>query len=157
MAFRSSCPLSWRLLGVLASLAIVMATLGSIPAGIARASTQPTTLFTAHSAHSFQVRPGTIFFGVDVGLIFGGRRRPGKSFGHIGWQRWGEASASGAGIEWVNDCRPNCAQGTWKNRGVIKLHAWRPVYHHFTRLSANGPHIHETLVLKHKGGSWYWK
>ncbi len=83
------------------TLAIVVVTFASIPPGIALASTQSTTLFTAHNAHSFQVRPGTILFGVDVGLIFGGPKRPGKPLGHIRWQLWGKASASGTGIEWV--------------------------------------------------------
>jgi hypothetical protein len=95
--------------------------------------------------------------GADGGVIFGGRKRPGSTFGRIRWQRWGKANAGGTGIEWANNCNPNCAQGTYENRGVIKLDAWRAVRHHFTRLSVEGPHIHETLVLKHTHYGWYWK
>jgi hypothetical protein len=128
--------------------------LAVIPVAIALAGTRSTTLFDGHSG--FQVRPGWIALGADGAVIFGGGKRQGKPFGHIRWQRWGKPNASGTGIEWVNNCSPDCAQGTYQNRGVIKLQGWRAVPHHFTRLTVNGPHIHQTLVLEHNRYAWYW-
>lgn len=33
--------------------------------------------------------------------------------GHMKWQRWQSATAYGSGIQTVNDCVPDCAQGTF--------------------------------------------
>jgi hypothetical protein len=39
----------------------------------------------------------------------------------------------------------------------VKLHAWRPVNHRFTRLSAQGPKIHHNFSLKYQTGyGYYW-
>ncbi|MGN6171025.1 MAG: hypothetical protein ACTHQQ_23060 [Solirubrobacteraceae bacterium] len=117
-------------------------------AGVAGASTQPTKLL-AQEPRLFQTRPGLIWMGVDGGVVFGGPRRPGQRFGHVTWRRWGTANANGIAIEWVNNCNPDCAQGTYKNRGATKIHAWRAVRHHFTRMTLRGPRISHTFALKH--------
>jgi hypothetical protein len=77
--------------------------------------------------------------------------------GRIDWDAWGKANASGTGVEWVNNCKPDCADGRYVNWGAIKLHAWRPVPHHFTRLTVNGPRIHHTYVLHRDPYGWFWQ
>jgi hypothetical protein len=45
--------------------------------------------------------------------------------GHMKWQSWQSATAHGSGIQAVNDCVPDCAQGTFYYFPVqVKL--WRP-------------------------------
>ncbi len=58
------------------------------------------------------------------------------------WDSWGPASAVGQGVEWLNNCKPDCASGTFHHHSVPVLF-WRirPVRHHahevyFTRLKA---------------------
>jgi len=58
------------------------------------------------------------------------------------WDSWGPASAVGQGVEWLNNCKPDCASGTFHHHSVQVLF-WRirPVRHHahevyFTRLKA---------------------
>jgi hypothetical protein len=129
----------------------------ALSAALAGASTQTTKLLEA-DAGKFVVRPGQIIPNADGGIIFGGPRRPGQKLGHITWQSWSKTDARGKGVEWVNNCKPDCAQGTYKNRGTIQFHAFRPRSHHFTRLTANGatPKSYRAFKLTHSGSTWFW-
>lgn len=129
--------------------------LALIPVGLAGASTRPTTLLDGHTG--FAARPAWVTPYVDGGVIFGGPRHPGQRFGHIHWRSWGKANAYGTGVEWANNCKPSCAGGTYVNKGGIKIHGWRAVQHHFTRLTVNGPALHHPWRLGYSHGSWFWK
>ncbi len=128
-----------------------------LPAALAGASTQTTKLLEA-DAGKFVVRPSQIIPNADGGIIFGGPKRPGQRLGHITWQLWTSARANGTGVEWENNCKPDCAQGTYKNRGTVHFRASRPRAHHFTRLSASGasPKSYRAFDLSHSGTTWFW-
>jgi hypothetical protein len=69
------------------------------------------------------------------------------SLAKLRWFTWGPTTALGRGVEWVNNCTPNCAHGRLLHRNV-KVLFWRvkPAPRHqfrFTRLTAG----HQTYNL----------
>lgn len=49
----------------------------------------------------------------------------------MSWSVWNTTEATGTGVEFINNCVPNCASGTWKRLNVVVV-LWRPkpVTHH---------------------------
>jgi hypothetical protein len=43
----------------------------------------------------------------------------------LSWTSWNLNEATATGLSYVNDCTPNCAQGTWSHTNVIVV-LWRP-------------------------------
>jgi hypothetical protein len=68
---------------------------------------------------------------------------------HLNWQTWQQPSAYGSGTWLINDCVPNCAQGT-DHKYPALLVLWRPKPlpgksgNYFTRLTMilTGPHCY---------------
>lgn len=69
---------------------------------------------------------------------------------HLSWQTWQQSSAYGGGTWLINDCVPNCAQGTFHKYPALVV-LWRPEplpgqpgMHYFTRLTMilTGPHCY---------------
>ena len=73
----------------------------------------------------FQVKPRTIQIAGDGSFFFSGARRSHHRAGPIKWKSWTATGGRGSGFNWVNNCRPSCAQGTF-HLYPVKLHAWRP-------------------------------
>jgi hypothetical protein len=61
-----------------------------------------------------QVRPSTFDFFCDGS----------GSFTKLRWSTWNASIAAGTGVEYVDNCSPNCAQGTWSHR-TVDLIFWR--------------------------------
>ena len=61
-----------------------------------------------------QVRPSTFDFFCDGS----------GSFTKLRWSTWNASIAAGTGVEYVDNCSPNCAQGTWSHR-TVDLILWR--------------------------------
>jgi hypothetical protein len=40
---------------------------------------------------------------------------------NVAWETWGRGIARGTGESWTNDCRPDCATGTWRDGGPIRF------------------------------------
>lgn len=85
-----------------------------------------------------KVRPTLIVYTGDGSGYFAGPRKLGHSnYGHLSWSNWTKTRASGSGANWVNNCKPSCAQGTYTGYPV-KLQASTPKrvegYLLFTRL-----------------------
>jgi hypothetical protein len=63
-----------------------------------------------------QVRPGTYVFAcADYGSLLE----------HMSWHTWSASSATGYGVHSLNNCTPNCAEGTFINYPVF-VTFWRP-------------------------------
>jgi hypothetical protein len=87
----------------------------------------------------FAVRPATLSFGADGGVLVLGPGVTQASFqarhdGHIRWAAWSATGAQGAGTVWINQCRPDCAAGHYTSYPV-SLHASRVVNGRYTRLA----------------------
>ena len=86
-------------------------------------------------AYTWQVRPAQITYTGDGSGILGGSG--GTSAAHPGrlkWTGWTRTGATGSGTVWIDDCKPDCADGTF-NGHRVKVNAFRPVKGHFTRLT----------------------
>ena len=86
----------------------------------------------------FQVRPeilplsgdGTVFVG-GCGWKTRGRRI--LSFGAVEWTSFGGSEATGSGLLWLNDCTPNCAEGSFRHYSAA-VTATMVRKGHYTRL-----------------------
>jgi hypothetical protein len=61
-----------------------------------------------------QVRPGTFYFFCDGSGAFTGLR----------WSTWNASVATATGVQYVDNCEPNCAHGKWSHR-TVDLIFWR--------------------------------
>jgi hypothetical protein len=116
----------------------------------------------AEHDEELQYRPATISYTGDGTGYVGGRTTspPGNlDRGGIHWLSWTQRSAFGKGWAWVNDCRPDCAGGSFSKHRA-KVRATRPRHGHFTRLVIvfryGGHLLHDHRKLERAGGYWYW-
>jgi hypothetical protein len=125
-------------------------------------------LLTEDFATSFSVAPAAIVVSGDGSALVAGQaawigRDPnpnhgGSQFGRITWTAWTASHGTGVGVYWLNNCAPNCAQGTYFPHDV-KIVASRVRNALFTRLvlspSAAGgkPRV---FVLQHAGSGYVW-
>ena len=143
--------------------AVALALAAAFAAGpaVARQDSLP-KLATQLPEDEMQVRPPVISYTGDGTGFLGGRHSspPGNlDRGGIHWLSWTQRSAFGRGFAWVNDCRPDCAGGSFsKHRATVR--ATRPRHGHFTRMTIayrwNGRRLHDHRVLERAGGYWYW-
>jgi hypothetical protein len=125
---------------------------------VASASTRLPTLLgdAAHFRLTWQVRPASILYTGDSTGILGGFDGTGIAHpGHLKWRSWTTNRASATGAVWIDDCKPNCAKGTFSPHAV-KASAFRPVRGHFTRLRLRyGAHV-ERWGIRRSGSSWLY-
>ncbi|MGZ4169503.1 MAG: hypothetical protein ACXVFO_20910, partial [Solirubrobacteraceae bacterium] len=111
------------------------------------------------------VRPGQIVYtGDGSGLLAGpgqGGRHP--KFGRLKWTSWTATAALGSGADWINNCEPFCAAGSFAQHPVtIKLYRPRRLagLQVFTRMTIHytrgaNPYTHkptETFMLSAASG-----
>jgi hypothetical protein len=87
-----------------------------------------------------QVRPPLIgYTGDGTGFLAGRKDNPrhiteGLAGGGLHWLSWGPRSAVARGWDWVDDCRPDCARGSFRHfRAIVR--ARRPRHGLFTRMT----------------------
>ena len=151
--------------GLLCALALAMA-------GTASAAALPLAVAdggTPTKGKTVLVRPGQIVYTGDgsgflAGPGKGGRRpKPGK----LKWSSWTTRAALGSGEDWLNNCEPFCAAGTFSQHAVnIKLYRPRKLFGLlvFTRMTLHythggNPFTHkssETLKLAASGRQFFW-
>ena len=94
-------------------LLVVSALLMALTAMQLPASASTTTFVIAGHCQHPQMRPASILFACADG---------GWYARHLHWTKWGPYRAVGHGVFHINDCNPNCAQGTFHTReGSITL------------------------------------
>jgi len=117
-------------------LAAALLLAAAIPAG---AASSPPRLLRYDDTTRFVVRPATLSFGADGGiLVLGPGVSPSAAHaghdGHIRWTSWNATSAGGRGTVWINQCRPNCAAGNYVTYPVT-LQAFQVSNGRYTRLT----------------------
>jgi hypothetical protein len=84
--------------------------------------------------HNPVVKPSEIVYSGDGSQLFGG---PSRKSNKIHWTTWNSTEGVGTGAQWIDNCNPNCAAGTF-TRYPISLKATQPKkegkYLIFTRL-----------------------
>lgn len=139
---------------------IAAAALAGLTAAPAQAQRLP-TLFTGQYAHEpdFAVRPAVVAYTGDATGFLGGAREPGHRFGSLRWKRWSGERARAKGLVWLNDCRPNCADGRFHGYRA-SVTATHPRHHRFTRLkikfARHGHHRTDVRRLQKTGGTFAW-
>ncbi|HEY6524612.1 MAG TPA: hypothetical protein VIY10_12620 [Solirubrobacteraceae bacterium] len=151
------------LLGLVAALVLASsAGAAALPSAVADGG-------TVTPGKNVLVRPKQIIYTGDgsgflAGPGKGGRRpKPGK----LKWSSWTSGAAVGSGDDWLNNCEPFCAAGTYSQHAVnIKLYRPRKLLGLlvFTRMSLRythgpNPFTHkrsETLKLTAAGKLLFW-
>jgi hypothetical protein len=126
---------------------VLGATIAVAVAGSALAQGLPTLLGNAAKGPTkLLVRPAQIVYTGDGSGILGGfDGGRGKGFGHLRWTKWTTGSAFGHGADWIDDCRPDCADGTFTPHAAT-LNAFRPRSGRFTRLTVTTSYRGRPLV-----------
>ena len=128
---------------------------------------EPTLLGSRNpsSPETFRIRPEVLSLSGDGTVFVGGpgwkvRGKRVLSFGSIGWTSFGGAQASGQGLVWLNDCKPNCADGSFQHHPA-RIQAKAIQKHHYTALivsfTAGGRSATDKYTLRTAGSSSYWQ
>jgi hypothetical protein len=130
---------------------VVGATIAAAVAGSALAQGLPTLLGNSpQGPDKLLVRPAQIVYTGDGSGILGGfDGGRGEGFGHLRWTKWTAGSAFGHGADWINDCRPDCADGTYTAHAAT-VNAFRPRGDRFTRLTVKSSYRGKPLVNRMK-------
>lgn len=119
-------------------------------------------VLTQEAHHPFAVRPASIGYTGDGTGILGGQdgssaRRP----GHLHWKIYTNRQGLAFGVNWLNDCEPDCAEGEF-HPVPVTVHVFAPRNGHFTRLTLqftyNGESVTDRRGIRHfgSGGFSYW-
>jgi hypothetical protein len=144
------------------SLLVVAAALLAAPGALA--SGLPKVIdSTGHLGSSgFYAKPKSIVYTGDGSRFFAGHPKPHHKAAPLSWSSWTATGGRGSGYDWIDNCSPNCAAGTFHQRAV-KLHVWRPRHvggHYiFTRMTVTYTgHDSSKVLFKvvHRGGVFYW-
>ena len=116
-----------------------------------------------------KVRPKQIVYSGDGSGFLAGPGRAGRrpKPGNLTWSSWTSKAAQGTGDDWLNNCEPDCADGSFSQHAVtIKLYRPRTMLRVlvFTRMTVHythgpNPFTHkttETFKLTKGGTSLFW-
>jgi hypothetical protein len=111
----------------------------------------PTFLSATTAYGGLQVKPATITYtGDGTGLFAGANVRDRQS--GIDWTKWTSDLALSTGFNQLNNCEPDCADGTFSGYPV-KIEMWRPQTLHgtlvFTRMTIFYKHNHPSGAQSH--------
>jgi hypothetical protein len=99
----------------------------------AAAARPPSVLTQEHPV--FQVRPGVISYTGDGTGIVGGLDGTGvRHLGRLHWTTYSDREGVATGKLWLDDCTPDCAQGTYSATRV-QVHVFSPSHGRFRRLA----------------------
>lgn len=115
---------------------------------------------------AFQVRPAVISYtGDGTGIVGGSDGRSARYPGHLHWGRYNHTQGIARGVVWIDDCEPDCADGTFHPHKVY-VHVYSASGGRFRKLtlsySANGHHIVDRRKLRYFPpaygikGYWAW-
>jgi hypothetical protein len=128
---------------------------------------EPTLLGSASAAspETLRTRPAVLSLSGDGTAFLGGRgwRAHGtrvSSFGRLEWTSFGGPTAGGRGLMWLNDCKPDCAGGSFQHYPArVRASAIRKG--HYTRLTvsftANRRSTTGSYELLTAGSNSYWQ
>ena len=110
--------------------------LAALPPASASAARLPTLLTQIGHGNTFAVRPAQVIYTGDGSGILGGFSGTGplRRFGRLHWSLWSYRRAAGSGAVWLDDCTPNCAQGTF-HPYAVRVSAFDRKAGHFTHLT----------------------
>jgi hypothetical protein len=119
---------------------------------------------------AFSVRPPHIIPSGDGSTIVAGPAvwlgrnpdptHPISQFGHITWATWTASRATGSGVLWESNCKPNCADGTYYPRPT-RLLASQVRNGAYTQLAlvfgGHGINLLELIHVRSGGTGYVWE
>jgi hypothetical protein len=110
----------------------------------------------------FEARPVLISYtGDGTGFLGGQTSDPAVDhFGQLEWRTWGRHRAFATGVQWVNNCRPGCALGSFHPHAATVI--LRRVRHNrFTRMWVKAKRGSRSVIeirklLRLSGGFYIW-
>ncbi|MHB1537533.1 MAG: hypothetical protein ACYCST_21335 [Acidimicrobiales bacterium] len=108
----------------MAALLGCLATVATTASASARLPLSPTFLDATRAYEGLQIEPASITYTGDGTGFLGGADARSKSAG-IEWTKWTPSRALGFGFDQLDNCIPDCAEGTFTGYR-IKIEQWRP-------------------------------
>jgi hypothetical protein len=146
-----------RALGALLAFGLFAAT-----PGVSAAAGLPAVLTQGRPA--FDIKPATISYtGDGTGLIGGADGRSVRHPGHLEWTTYTRRQGIAQGLVWLDDCDPDCAEGTF-TATPVSVHVFSPAHGRFRRMTLTytyqGKRYVDRRAIRHfpAGGglSGYW-
>jgi hypothetical protein len=142
----------------LCATAVALVTLLPASAG---AAGLPTLLTQIGLGSTFAARPAQVIYTGDGSGVLGGfsGKGPLPRFGRLNWSLWNHRRAAGSGAVWLDDCTPNCADGTF-HPYAVRVSAFDPEAGHFTHLILrymyDGKKIMDSRRMMKYGRNYVW-
>lgn len=115
--------MSLRKISILAAIGALI----SVPAALGSGTALPK--LPSHSGPTgkgdLKAKPASIVYSGDGSAFFAGGPKSNHRAKPLSWSSWTAKGGQGSGFNWLNDCTPNCAAGTF-HRFAVKLQAYRP-------------------------------
>lgn len=111
-----------------------------------------------HWRYRWEIRPAHIVYTGDGSGVLGGFDGTNAAHpGHLTWTSWTQQRAQATGAVWIDDCSPDCANGTFTAHAV-RVVAFRPLNGRFTRVTLtyryHGKRDVDRRGISREGGSW---
>jgi hypothetical protein len=138
----------WRLVRPRFLLSLTLLGLIMLPA-LSLAARMPST---AGPPGPLTAHPRNVTFGIDSSMVLGGARHAHptqqdlgtRAFGALHWKVWNSRQGVATGTEWIDDCRPSCAEAVYRPY-KLHLHVYDP----------NHRGIFRRMTLRsHRGGTY---
>jgi hypothetical protein len=115
--------MSFRKISILVTAGALM----GVPASLASGSSLPKlpSQIGRPSKGDLEIRPANIVYTGDGSGFFAGAPKANHRAKPLNWSGWTATGGQGSGFNWLNNCTPNCAGGTF-HRFAVKLDAYRP-------------------------------
>jgi hypothetical protein len=91
-----------------------------------------------YAKKDLQVKPSKILYAGDGSGFLAGARLTAHKDAPLSWTSWTANSGQGSGLDWINNCQPTCAAGTFHSYPVsLTVFRARPELHRnvFTRMT----------------------
>jgi hypothetical protein len=106
--------------------------------------------------HALGYRPAQIVYSGDGTAFLAGQGTSARHPGRLRWTTWSTTRALGYGATWMDNCKPNCAAGTYFSYpSNVRLYRPRVLGGHlvFTRMTVTFPATRPPYPA-YRSGSW---
>src|SRR5690242_3359603 len=109
------------------SIVVAVGALVTVPAALGSGTSLPKlpSNIGPTSKGDLKAKPASITYTGDGSGFFAGGPKSNHRAKPLSWSSWTATGSQGSGFNWLNDCTPNCAAGTF-HRFAVNLHAYRP-------------------------------
>src|SRR6202035_97882 len=109
------------------SVLVAAGALVTVPAALGSGAALPKlpTQIGPPGKGDLKAKPASITYSGDGSAFFAGAEMSNHRDKPLKWSSWTATGGQGSGFNWLNNCKPNCAAGTF-HAFPVKLHAYRP-------------------------------